>query len=339
MVKIGIKGRKIIIILTAIAAMVAIGLAALFGAYGIIYSEARKKYMPEPLENAANTAVDKIHFLDTGSSDAILLESDGKFALVDAGEDTDNPRGFADLNLPGYEDKVVEYLKRVATGADGKVTLEFVVGTHAHSDHLGGFDTVISDPDIVVKEAYLKEYDATRISTDEVEDWDNTEVYEHMLAACDARGVRVISDLASREIRLGNFNITIYNGAVADYGERVGENDNSLALLITDGRYKALLMGDVNFNHGVEKAIGRAVGKVDLIKVGHHGNLWSTGTPFLSATKPDIAIFTNVEGGAKFPVEFRLAMTCGTAMYATGEYGGIVAAMEADGIKLYSGIH
>ena len=334
-----IKVRKTLIIMAAAAAAAAIVIAALFGAYGIIYSEARKKYMPEPLENAANTAVDKIHFLDTGSSDAILLESDGKFALVDAGEDTDNPRGFADLNLPGYEDKVVEYLKRVATGADGKVTLEFVVGTHAHSDHLGGFDTVISDPDIVVKEAYLKEYDATRISTDEVEDWDNTEVYEQMLAACDARGVRVISDLANREIRLGNFNITIYNGAVADYGERVGENDNSLALLITDGRYKALLMGDVNFNHGVEKAIGRAVGKVDLIKVGHHGNLWSTGTPFLSATKPDIAIFTNVEGGAKFPVEFRLAMTCGTAMYATGEYGGIVAAMEADGIKLYSGIH
>ena len=108
MVKIGIKGRKIIIILTAIAAMVAIGLAALFGAYGIIYSEARKKYMPEPLENAANTAVDKIHFLDTGSSDAILLESDGKFALVDAGEDADNPRGFEDLDLKGYEDKVVD---------------------------------------------------------------------------------------------------------------------------------------------------------------------------------------------------------------------------------------
>lgn len=339
MVKIGIKGRKIIIILTAIAAMVAIGLAALFGAYGIIYSEARKKYMPEPLENAANTAVDKIHFLDTGSSDAILLESDGKFALVDAGEDADNPRGFEDLDLKGYEDKVVEYLKRVATGPDGKVTLEFVVGTHAHSDHIGGFDTVISDPDIVVKEAYLKEYDPSRISDNEVEDWDNAEVYEQMTAACAARGVPVVTDLENKVLALGNYTIAIYNGAVRDYGKKVGENDNSLALSVTDGRYKVLLMGDVNFNHGVEKAIGRAVGKVDLIKVGHHGNLWSTGTPFLSATKPDIAIFTNVEGGAKFPVEFRLAMTCGTAMYATGEYGGIVAAMEADGVKLYSGIH
>lgn len=334
-----IKVRKTLIIMAAAAAAAAIVIAALFGAYGIVYAEARKRHMPEPLENAVYTSADRIHFLDTGPSDAILLESDGKFALVDAGEDTDNPRGFADLNLPGYEDKVVEYLKRVATGADGKVTLEFVVGTHAHSDHLGGFDTVISDPDIVVKEAYLKEYDATRISTDEVEDWDNTEVYEQMLAACDARGVRVISDLANREIRLGKFNITIYNGAVADYGERVGENDNSLALLITDGRYKALLMGDVNFNHGVEKNIGRAVGKVDLLKVGHHGNLWSTGTSFLSATKPDTAIFTNVENGAAFSVKFRLAMTAGSAMFSTGGFGGIIAAMEKDGIKLYSDIH
>ena len=197
----------------------------------------------------------------------------------------------------------------------------------------------LSQAKLLDDEAYLKEYDPSRISDNEVEDWDNAEVYEQMTAACAARGVPVVTDLENKVLALGNYTIAIYNGAVRDYGKKVGENDNSLALSVTDGRYKVLLMGDVNFNHGVEKAIGRAVGKVDLIKVGHHGNLWSTGTPFLSATKPDIAIFTNVEGGAKFPVEFRLAMTCGTAMYATGEYGGIVAAMEADGIKLYSGIH
>lgn len=51
--------------------------------------------------SAAETSGDKIHFLNVGSSDAILLESNGKFAMIDAGEDTDNPRGFADLDLDG----------------------------------------------------------------------------------------------------------------------------------------------------------------------------------------------------------------------------------------------
>ncbi|MBP5717622.1 MAG: hypothetical protein J6X53_01405, partial [Abditibacteriota bacterium] len=46
-----------------------------------------------------------------GSSDAILIESDGRFAMVDAGEDTDNPRGFPGLELAGFEDEVVAYLK------------------------------------------------------------------------------------------------------------------------------------------------------------------------------------------------------------------------------------
>ena len=40
---------------------------------------------------------DRIYFLNTGGADAILIESEGKFALVDGAEDSDNPRGFSDL--------------------------------------------------------------------------------------------------------------------------------------------------------------------------------------------------------------------------------------------------
>ena len=32
-----------------------------------------------------------IHFLNTGSSDCIIIESNGHFAMVDAGEDTEYP--------------------------------------------------------------------------------------------------------------------------------------------------------------------------------------------------------------------------------------------------------
>ena len=37
------------------------------------------------------------------------------------------------------------------TDENGRVTLDFILGTHAHSDHIGGFDTVINHPDITVK--------------------------------------------------------------------------------------------------------------------------------------------------------------------------------------------
>ena len=120
---------------------------------------------------------DRIHFLNTDNSDAILLESDGRFAMVDAGEDTDNPRGLPGLNLPGFEDRVLAYLKAHAADADGKVHLDFIVGTHAHSDHLGGFDTILADSDVSVGRAYLKVYDSSVINEEEVREWDNGDVF------------------------------------------------------------------------------------------------------------------------------------------------------------------
>lgn len=87
--------------------------------------------------------MDAIHFLNTGHSDCIILESCGRFAMVDAGEDSDYPADMPWLKYKGYEDVVCNYLLKNCANAGGKVTLDFVVGTHAHSDHIGGFDTVI----------------------------------------------------------------------------------------------------------------------------------------------------------------------------------------------------
>lgn len=73
-------------------------------------------------ENKGN----RIHFLPV-LGDAILLESNGLFALIDGGEDSDNPKGLAALDYPGYEQLVIDYIKSVAGDENGKVTLEFVI--------------------------------------------------------------------------------------------------------------------------------------------------------------------------------------------------------------------
>ncbi len=327
------------IAIAAVAAVVA--LAAVFGSYGIIYTVRRNAEAPVEARSYSGGSSDKIHFLNTGSSDAVLLESCGRFALIDCGEDSDNPRGLPGLDLEGYEDIVADYVKKVAGDSEGKSTLEFVIGTHAHSDHLGGFDTLISDPDITVKEAYLKRYYEDRIAENEVEEWDNQEVYSQMIAAALDNGVKLIQDLDDVSLSLGNFVLTLFNTGEAEAGKRVGENDNSLAVLVEKGGTKALLMGDVNVNGGVEKSIGKQVGKVDLLKVGHHGYGWSTRSAFLSATQPEIAVFTNKPEWVTFPVKFRLAMNSHTAMFATGEFNGIIAVLGdgAGEITLLKNIH
>ena len=52
-----------------------------------------------------------IHFLNTGHSDCIILESDGKFAMIDAAEDTDYPADKPHLKLKGLCNLNALYLK------------------------------------------------------------------------------------------------------------------------------------------------------------------------------------------------------------------------------------
>ena len=97
-----------------------------------------------------------IHFLNTGASDCIILESDGHFAMVDAAEDTEYPPDKPALKYRGYEEEICAYLHKNCSDENGIVTLDFVLGTHAHSDHIGGFDTVIHDDRVVVKKSVFE---------------------------------------------------------------------------------------------------------------------------------------------------------------------------------------
>ncbi|MBO5776269.1 MAG: hypothetical protein J6R35_02735, partial [Clostridia bacterium] len=96
--------------------------------------------------------------------------------------------------------------------------------------------------------------------------------------------------------------------------------------------------GDCNYLDGDEQKIAKEIGKVDLLKAGHHGYGYSTGTPFLSRTQPEIAILTNYRSKSTITVRFRLVMNSRTSTYATADYNGLVAVI-GEGIKLYRGIH
>jgi len=285
----------------------------------------------------ANVPGAKIHFLPTGGSDAILLESSGRFALVDCAEDSDNPTGDPGLNLTGYEDYIVDYVKRVAAGADGKVELDFVLGTHAHSDHIGGFDTLLADPDITAKKAFLQRYTDDGMSDVEL-GWDNTEVYQQMMDACAAKGIPVVQDMPTEPFDLGAFKITIMNGGYDPPALKTGdENDNSLGVLVEVGGRRAFLAGDINWHKsGDEMRLCTEIGKVDLLKVGHHGYEWSTSISFAAALNPDYAIFTNDFKEIPAITKNILALFANTRqLCCTGDFGGIVAAFGGE-VTLYA---
>ncbi len=281
----------------------------------------------------------KIHFLNTGMSDCILLESDGHFALIDAAEDTDFPENKPHLRYAGYEEQVVAYLLRHCRGADGRVTLDFVLGTHAHSDHLGGFDTVALHPEIRILQAYLRPYDESRVFRMERTRWDNREVYDQMRDALAQAGVPICETFDGKTQTLGAFTLTFfYCGTHKRLPLRYGENVNSVVTLLEAGGTRALLAADMNYKAGDERRIGKAVGHVDLLKVGHHGTVGSTSAGLLRALTPRIAVVTNKRAGIFPDVRLKLKRAC-KEIYTTVESDGVLAELYANGkIRMQTGI-
>lgn len=101
-------------------------------------------------QTEAASAGTHIHILPFAGTDAIVLESNGRFGIVDSGEDSDYPDG-SDPRYPlrpgivkgsGVEDAVVAYLKNLGVNSGN---LEFYLGTHPHSDHIGSADEIIRE--------------------------------------------------------------------------------------------------------------------------------------------------------------------------------------------------
>lgn len=275
--------------------------------------------------------MDKIHFLNTGHSDCIIIESDGHFAMVDAAEDNDYPADKPSLKLKGYEDVVVDYLLKNCKGEDGIVTLDFVMGTHAHSDHIGGFDTVILHPQIDVKKAYLKPYNEDFVNKYEVTRWDNKEVYEQMVSALNETNTPIVSSFDNETFALGNFKITFLNGTSKKRWRKFGENVNSVVALVEKCGTRVLLAGDMNYKAGDERRVASKVGKIDILKVGHHGYTGSTSTYLAKKLHPTYSIVTNRASAVNPDVRFKLKKIAKSEILATADLNGIIALIDDNG--------
>ena len=68
-----------------------------------------------------------VHYIDVGQGDCILTVCNGKTLLIDAGEN-------------GNEATVINYLR-----AHGVKSLDYVIATHPHSDHIGSMKNVLEN--------------------------------------------------------------------------------------------------------------------------------------------------------------------------------------------------
>lgn len=320
--------KALIIILTVILSIVVL-IGVLTGAEYLKAKSNAKRYVLTTATFEEKGTADRIHFLNTGHSDAFLIESNGKFAMVDAGEDTEFPADMPHLDLQGYEQEVLSYLKEHASNAEGKVVLEFVLGTHAHSDHIGGFDTIINDEDVIVNKAYLREYHDEY--TMKVDRWDNQIIYQQMVDALNKKDIEIITDIPKEPFAFEDFTCQFVYKEKESPEAVINENANSIGLKLTKGEKTAYLASDMEYFGGVEKHVKKTIGKVDLLKVGHHGYTGSTSLNFIRELDPDIAIITNKTRKRLTPdVGINLTLVANASTYVTGLEDGIMATFTDD---------
>ena len=266
---------------------------------------------------------DRIHFLNTANSDCILIETNGHFALVDSGEGNHNPRKKTEYH--GFRDDVINYLKKVAAGKDGKAHLDFILGTHCHYDHYGNFEDIIKDDGIIIDKAYFKTFDSGVGTNLESEGWGNAETYNAIMAALKEKDIPVISDIPDKEFMFGDFKLKFFNSVTPDDLKGNGENAASIGIKLTKGERTAFLAADFTSNSGLEQRYGDEIGHVDLLKIGHHGYFGSSSKSFLKKLSPKIAIVTNYLGKIYPNVKWNLTVAAKVPIYSCVNRDGIVA--------------
>ncbi len=289
----------------------------------VLCNKYEKNYTLETEDFTLKNGNDRIHFLNTGNSDCILIESNGHFALIDSGEGDENPRKTTPYE--GYKDEVISYLKKVAKNEDGVVYLDFILGTHNHYDHIGSFYEIISDDEIKIGRAYFKKYNKEIATELEQDGWDNVATYDSVISAIKEKNIVLIEDLPDWEFNFGDFRLQFINTITPEALNGNGENANSVGVIVTKGEKRAFLAADFTKSSGLEQLYGETIGDVDLLKIGHHGYYGSSSQKFLKQLKPEIAICTNFLGKIYPNVKWNLTMVAKVPIYATAHRNGIIA--------------
>lgn len=240
----------------------------------------------------------KVHFIDTGHSDSVLIENNGKFALIDAGDRDD------DTTVKSY-----------LTG-QGVKRLEYLIITHFHADHFGAADIVVTDFEV----------GTTFVSNGNAD----TQVYQDFINALSNKGLKPSVPLEGAEVSLGNATLTFYNTR----GGNSNENNNSLVTLLQSGSRKALFTGDAESQ--VEANLTN-IGDVDLFKAGHHGSDTSNTSSLLNRIKPEHVVImagaNNKYGHPSAEVMNRFK-SLGIPVYRTDEQGTIIVTLSEDGVSV-----
>lgn len=242
----------------------------------------------------------RVHFINVGQGDATFIElPDNKSLLIDAGEKS-------------YGDTVVSYIANL-----GYNSVDYIIGTHPHTDHIGGLEKVLNNFDI--GSVYMP-----KISS-------NSKTFENLLSTISDKGLKInsayngVSVIDSDELSIS---------FVAPVSEKYSDlNNYSAVLLLRYGGVKFLFMGDAEVLS--ESEISSNI-DVDIVKIGHHGSNTSSSIDFINRVSAKYGIISVGENSYGHPNEDVVSRwtSSGTIIYRTDINGNIVITTNGSDITV-----
>jgi competence protein ComEC len=240
-------------------------LTAAFGGallFGVPYLEKATSRAPVPPKQNEMA----LYVFDVGQGDSILAEEGDKQILIDGGPDA----------------TILSKLGEVMPASDD--TIDLIVLTHPHSDHVTGLDAVI------------KKYSIGRIlKTDAIT---GSAIDRDFDAMIKEKNIPTDNPASVTGEQVGDMSYEVLhyeNQTEVDKkhkGSDDGFNDSSIVGMLSFKNKKFLLMGDATTAVEDDLLAAGTDLKADFLKVGHHGSAYSTGEEFLAAVSPAYAVIS-----------------------------------------------
>lgn len=200
----------------------------------------------------------QIHFIDVGQGDAALILTRFAAVMIDAGT-TDSGDDLA-AYVSNYTD-----------------TLDYMILSHPHEDHIGGASRVIES--VSVKKVIMPDFTADSVS------------FDRTLDAIERENAEIIPADAGNIYTVGDIRMEILSPSLnQDYEET---NNVSIVIKVIFGNTSFLFTGDAE--KPIENELlneSAAELNCDVLKVGHHGSSTSSSKDFITEISPKIAVIS-----------------------------------------------
>jgi competence protein ComEC len=241
-----------------------------------------------------------IYFIDVGQADSALVLCDQKSMLIDGGNVADS-------------DVIYTFLRK-----HGIKHLDYIVGTHAHEDHIGGLAGALNYATVDKAYCPVTSY--------------NSEAFNNFVKYLARQNVQITVPAVNDAFSLGSATVQF----LAPQKKYDNTNNTSIVLKITYGKTSFLFTGDAERESEADILAAGYDLFSTVLKVGHHGSSTSTSYPFLREIMPKYAVIsTGKNNSYGHPDENTLSRLrdAGAIVYRTDVHGDITCSSDGTAVR------